>query len=171
MAPMEARTSTAITGVSTQRDFPVTERRIWTNIQPARATISGGHTQFNAVRVWLPGWKTTRAAPVTPMATAGTTAHRWGCRVRRTVRVAMSAQPNPNPSSRAPVMVASVPPGNTTSASTNDATAPAMTEATMVRPAGRRPVAGCAGSGSRWVELVRLVGWVWVLMVVSFWDG
>ena len=47
--------------MSTQRAFPVTERRIWTNIHTASATISGGHTQFNAVSVWLPGLKTTRA--------------------------------------------------------------------------------------------------------------
>ena len=168
MAPIEARTSTAITGVSTQRAFPVTERRIWTNIHTVSATISGGHTQFSAVMVWLPGLKTTRAAPVAPMATAGTTAHRCGCRVRRTVSTAISAQPNPNPSSRDPVMVASVPPANTTRASTSAATAPATTEATMVRPAGRRLVACLAGSG---VWCGRLVGWVWVLIVVSFSGG
>ena len=154
--------------MSTQRAFPVTERRIWRNIHAVSATISGGHTQFNAVSVWLPGLKTTRAAPVAPIATAGTTAHRCGCRVRRVVNAAISAHPNPNPSTRDPVILASVPPGNTTRASTSAATAPAMTEATMVRPAGRPlSVSGtCSGA-----LLGRLVGWVWVLIVGSFKGG
>ena len=38
----------------------------------------------------------------------------------------------------------------------------------MVRPAGRRLVASLVGSG---VRCGRLVGWVWVLMVVSFSSG
>src|SRR4029079_19585855 len=69
------------------------------------------------------------------------------------------------PSSRDLVMVASVPPANTTKASTSAATAPATTEATMARPAGRLLVACLAGSGA-WCG--RLVGWAWVLIVVSF---
>ncbi len=72
MAPIEARASTASTGVSTQRALPVTDRRIWTNIHAVSATINGGHTQFSAVNVWLPGLRNTRAVPVAPIATAGT---------------------------------------------------------------------------------------------------
>ena len=167
---MDASARTATTGVSTQRALPVTERRTWTSIHTASATSSGGHTQFREVRVSLPGVKISRAVPVAPMATAGTAAHRCGCRVRRTVSVAISAQPNPNASSRAPVMVASVAPANTTRVSTRAVTAPVTTEATMVRPAGRPFVASAADVGVRSCRLVRCV---WMLMMVSLsgWAG
>ncbi len=91
VAPTEATTSTATMAVSTQRAFPGTERRIWANTHTASATITGGHTQFNVVRVAFEGASTIRAVPAAPMAIAGTMAHRCGCTVRRMLSAAISA--------------------------------------------------------------------------------
>jgi hypothetical protein len=105
-----------------------------------RTSRSGGHTQFRVVRTSAPGVRITRIAPLPPIASAGTTAHRCGSSVRRTDRNAISAHPNPNPMRRAPVIVASAPPAKTTRASTSAATAPAATEA-MIEPLAVRRVA------------------------------
>jgi hypothetical protein len=61
-----------MTGVSSQRPRPVRARRIETYIQPARASITGGHTQLRVERVASCGEKSTRAAPAAAIATAGT---------------------------------------------------------------------------------------------------
>ena len=55
VAPIEASASTPITGVITQRALPFTERRTLTAIQVVSVRISGGHTQFSAVKVCEPG--------------------------------------------------------------------------------------------------------------------
>jgi hypothetical protein len=67
---------------------------IGANCSGLELSSSGGHAQINAVMVWLLGWKTVRATPVAPIATARTP-HLCCCRVRRTVSVAISSQPNP----------------------------------------------------------------------------
>ena len=67
-----------MTGVSSQRPRPGSERRIWTNIHTASASTTGGHTQLSRVMASLPGVKASSARPVAPMAAAGTNAQRCG---------------------------------------------------------------------------------------------
>ena len=86
-----------MTGVSSQRPRPGSERRIWTNIHTASASITGGHTQFSRGQGVVAGGEGQQRE-------AGG-AHRGrgdGCPALGLVRVAavsaaMSAQPSPNP--------------------------------------------------------------------------
>ena len=154
--------------MSTQRAFPVTERRIWTNIHTVSATISGGHTQFSAVSVWLPGLKTTRAS------SGG--AHRDRGDDRPPLRLPGAphgqrghqrpAEPEPEQQGPGDPGLGAAGEhdegqhqrGDRTGEDGGDDGAPGG--APLV---GVRGPFGCAAG--------RLVGWVWVLIVVSFKGG
>src|SRR3954447_5875175 len=99
VAPMDAATRTTRTGVSSQRPRPVGARRIETCIQPARASIAGGHTQFRVETVASCGQQAKRPTPVAVMAIAGMDVQRWGWLVIRSDRTRIIAHPAPNATS------------------------------------------------------------------------
>src|SRR3954452_18384850 len=137
-APIDARTSTTITGASSLR--PPFDRwcRARGTIHTTRAITVTGHTQPAAVSSPSPGLEATRTTPVAVMAMAGTLAQACGWADRLSDQRARSAQPIPDAIRMEPVTTPSVAPGNTARVRTSARTPPAATEVATVRAEDHR---------------------------------
>src|SRR3954447_15109693 len=146
--PIEASAKPVITGKTSQRARLVIVRRSCRTIHTLRAKSTGGHTQPALVSPSLPGAMAIKVTPVTPIATAGTRAHRCGCLVKRVVRRASIAQPEAKASRQRPVVVCSRAPGKTSSVRTRALTAPVRRDAITARNMGPAFATSSAASGS-----------------------